>query len=1003
MLFKKLQRWWGIICILGMLIPAISQAQCVYPGSNISFAKTGQNTSAGYTTRYVLTTASGIIISVHANSTTAIPAPNQAGTYRIYAVNYQTANAPTLAPGINISTVTTGTACAALSAPLEFCVNDVCVLPGASITFTNAGNTTTSGYGTIYALVNAATGNIIQQVTSPFAAPATPGSYNVYAISYQGTAPTLTPGNNISTVTGTCVSKSTEPMQFSVCTPATISGNVFNDANGNTLLETGENFTTMPGTMYMHLVDYNGLVIGVTTVAANGSYSLPAGQGQTYSLMLSPVSYAEGTDVGSFAVDQSLPTGWVRTGENLGNTGTGDGNANGWLEVTIPASTTTITNANFGIEHRPVAGSGTASMINQNGTTQHTVPTTAFTSGANSTDPTPGNVASIRITSFPAGANSIVINGTTYTTTGAGGTTIWPGAGVTVPTGPNGNPTQTITVDPTANDATQVVISFVAIDNAGVASSNTGTATINFIADPIRSGNNVVAGTVYNDYDGPANGINNLSGANLSGLNAVLVGDDGLGNQVVYGVTEVSNVDGSFQFLNVPDGNFTVVITTQNPAIRDPAPTSQLPAGWLHTGENWGGGTGNDGLANGVLAVSTIGGVDAVDVDFGIRQNVSLDLGNLPIAGSGAPVIWPQATATMLSLDLSNTNRAWLGDNNSYPNQANVSNVGRNGGLTLSSDDIDLSGLGTSGNPFVFAGFDWRQEYLDLKFNITVNGNAGSGDRTVYYGLWFDANGNGSFTDADDIFVTGSQAYGGPVSVTMPSTFRNGGTNSGAHSGAIRLVATKDNTTFTKAQNGNVNVINGEVEDYYVNYPTVLPVNISLFTVIKQNNEAVLNWTTASEQNNRGFYVERSTDGANWTSLGFVSTKATNGNSNAKLNYAFTDKQPVAAINYYRLKQTDVDNKVGYSETRQLDFNNSVSLVKIYPNPAKSVISITGVEAGSTIRMEDALGKTVLSTIRTGTVQSVSTIDVSRFPQGIYMVTIYKKDGTIVTRKVVKE
>ena len=100
---------------------------------------------------------------------------------------------------------------------------------------------------------------------------------------------------------------------------------------------------------------------------------------------------------------------------------------------------------------------------------------------------------------------------------------------------------------------------------------------------------------------------------------------------------------------------------------------------------------------------------------------------------------------------------------------------------------------------------------------MTVNGNASTGV-PVYWAIWHDVNGNGAFTDAGDIFTSGITTHGSPVTVSQPFTINTGGTNTGATNGAIRVVATAVNTTFTKEQNGTVQVPNGEVEDYYVVY-----------------------------------------------------------------------------------------------------------------------------------------------------------------------------------------
>ena len=183
----------------------------------------------------------------------------------------------------------------------------------------------------------------------------------------------------------------------------------------------------------------------------------------------------------------------------------------------------------------------------------------------------------------------------------------------------------------------------------------------------------------------------------------------------------------------------------------------------------------------------------------------------------------------------------------------------------------------------------------------------------------------------------------------------------------------------------------------------VLPVSIVSLDAIRSGNTAILNWHTATETNNKGFEVQRSIDGSNWQAIAFIAGKANGGSSNSELSYTFTDKAPYQGINYYRLKQVDLNGDFEYTATRQLNFGNNGATVKLYPNPAKTTVSITGVEAGSVIRIDDALGKTILTTVRTADVQSAGTINITQLPKGIYMVVITAKDGSAVTRKLIKD
>ena len=79
-----------------------------------------------------------------------------------------------------------------------------------------------------------------------------------------------------------------------------------------------------------------------------------------------------------------------------------------------------------------------------------------------------------------------------------------------------------------------------------------------------------------------------------------------------------------------------------------------------------------------------------------------------------------------------------------------------------------------------------------------------------------------------------------------------------------------------------------------------------------------MKWSTASEQNNDYFLLERSEDGFNWNNINI-----TNGaeNSNTKMDYSFRDFTFTNKLNYYRLTQVDLN---GVSETfNVISINNS--------------------------------------------------------------------------------
>jgi hypothetical protein len=122
----------------------------------------------------------------------------------------------------------------------------------------------------------------------------------------------------------------------------------------------------------------------------------------------------------------------------------------------------------------------------------------------------------------------------------------------------------------------------------------------------------------------------------------------------------------------------------------------------------------------------------------------------------------------------------------------------------------------------------------------------------------------------------------------------------------------------------------------------VLPVNFTSFSSYKDGKNNLLTWSTASEQNNSGFEIQRSTDAANFEKLGFVKSLSATGNSSSRLDYTFTDYNPVGLRQYYRLKQTDFDGTSKYSAvvlvTREAP--TALQLTHVYPNPSRESLYI---------------------------------------------------------------
>ncbi|MFT3750025.1 MAG: T9SS type A sorting domain-containing protein [Agriterribacter sp.] len=183
-----------------------------------------------------------------------------------------------------------------------------------------------------------------------------------------------------------------------------------------------------------------------------------------------------------------------------------------------------------------------------------------------------------------------------------------------------------------------------------------------------------------------------------------------------------------------------------------------------------------------------------------------------------------------------------------------------------------------------------------------------------------------------------------------------------------------------------------EPATFVISWGIPLPVTLRSFEVYSQGNTALLQWTTVTEQNNRGFSIEHSTDGGTWKSTGFVSSLSPDGNSNVELSYTFSDKQPSAGINYYRLKQVDIDGKYIYSRVRIIKFTDKLN-IHIYPNPAKDIIKITGLKGNETLYIINITGQRVRNLKAGGnTLQT----NIQQLPSGMYFIRITDASGIAV-------
>lgn len=180
------------------------------------------------------------------------------------------------------------------------------------------------------------------------------------------------------------------------------------------------------------------------------------------------------------------------------------------------------------------------------------------------------------------------------------------------------------------------------------------------------------------------------------------------------------------------------------------------------------------------------------------------------------------------------------------------------------------------------------------------------------------------------------------------------------------------------------------------------PVKLISFNAISNDKNVLLTWNIANELNNKGWTIEKAAiNNNNWQSIGFV-------NSNSMSKYSFTDNAVTNGVYQYRLKQTDLDGKISYSNIIIVKIGSSVKgiAMEVFPNPVTSFTTIRyTIPSKAIVKLDiyNAQGQLVSTVVNEKSDKGVyqRSINTGSLAAGKYLLKL-SVDGKIVTSQLLK-
>jgi hypothetical protein len=147
----------------------------------------------------------------------------------------------------------------------------------------------------------------------------------------------------------------------------------------------------------------------------------------------------------------------------------------------------------------------------------------------------------------------------------------------------------------------------------------------------------------------------------------------------------------------------------------------------------------------------------------------------------------------------------------------------------------------------------------------------------------------------------------------------------------------------------------------YKSVTLVAPVmHLTALPADQQNPRMLLNWNTENQDSIKKYWIQRSSDGLNFSDVGVVNVPNPVFN-----NYEWVDPFPSNGVNYYRIKSVAINGKADFSETIKIKgLIKKANKIALFPNPATTSnmnLNLENQPAGKyQVRFYNSYGQAVL-------------------------------------------